>query len=62
MNVLAAALSIRACVLLAALDDTGALKLLLALLGSNTDEDECNDDDDDANDDSDNPAGDLFAA
>lgn len=43
-NVLAAALCIRCRVLLAALDDTGALELLLALLGGDADQDDANDD------------------
>ena len=61
-NVLAAALGLGACVLLAALDDTGALELLLALLGGDADEDDANDDQNDANGDSDNPAWDRVIA
>ena len=44
-------------VLLAALDDTGALPLLLALLGGDADQDDDNDCDDDANDGCDKPGG-----
>ena len=47
MNFLATALGFRVCVLLAALDDTGPLPLLLALLGGDIGQDDGNDGDDD---------------
>ena len=59
--VLAAALGLGV-VLLAALDDTGALELLLALLGGDADQDDAHDDEDDANDDSDEPSGRVIVA